>query len=330
MLHHALRIQHGQGIYVAPSIDFIPYLYTPLYPGLLALFGHIFGLTYTTARMISVLSLVGIAVLAGTSLCGRRNQLTQHGESWVGLMIGLGAFAAAYPFSMAGTTSRAPTRCSSRSSPAASRAPRAGGDRHGLARTHARRGGGDDLRARVLHEADRLRLRRVRRADRARAQLAARVRVHRGGGGARLRARRAVRRDHRRLVLDLHVEDPSRARLQLAPLRGFVRAHPRPLSAVHRDDRGCARAARDHVVARRRRAIPSQAHPLLLWSAAYAVSTLVGAIGYGTEWAVYNAFMPGVPARRARGGRGDPGAAACARLLWPRVPSARPCWSRSR
>ncbi|MBA3503924.1 MAG: hypothetical protein H0T65_26425, partial [Deltaproteobacteria bacterium] len=28
MLHHALRIKNGEGIYVPPSIDFIPYLYT--------------------------------------------------------------------------------------------------------------------------------------------------------------------------------------------------------------------------------------------------------------------------------------------------------------
>jgi len=43
MLHHALRIKNGEGIYVPPSIDFIPYLYTPLYPSLLALFGGGFG-----------------------------------------------------------------------------------------------------------------------------------------------------------------------------------------------------------------------------------------------------------------------------------------------
>ena len=31
LLTHAARISDGSGIYVAPSIDFIPYLYTPLY-----------------------------------------------------------------------------------------------------------------------------------------------------------------------------------------------------------------------------------------------------------------------------------------------------------
>ena len=45
MLHHALRIQEGHSLYAPPSIDFIPYLYTPLYPTLLALFGNAFGLT---------------------------------------------------------------------------------------------------------------------------------------------------------------------------------------------------------------------------------------------------------------------------------------------
>ena len=45
MLHHALRFQTGSGIYKAPSIEFIPYLYTPLYPAILATVGELFGLT---------------------------------------------------------------------------------------------------------------------------------------------------------------------------------------------------------------------------------------------------------------------------------------------
>ena len=62
MLHHALRIQEGRGIYGPPSTDFIPYLYTPLYPSVLALFGGIFGLTYALGRAVSILSLLGIDV----------------------------------------------------------------------------------------------------------------------------------------------------------------------------------------------------------------------------------------------------------------------------
>jgi len=72
MLHHALRIQTGHGIYTPPSVDFIPYLYTPLYPALLAVLGEIFGITYALGRSISMLSLIGIALTAMTAIAGSR------------------------------------------------------------------------------------------------------------------------------------------------------------------------------------------------------------------------------------------------------------------
>src|SRR3954465_1292987 len=61
LLHHALRIRQGQGIYVAPNADFIPYPYAPLYPTLLALFGGPFGISYLLGRVVSILGLFGIA-----------------------------------------------------------------------------------------------------------------------------------------------------------------------------------------------------------------------------------------------------------------------------
>ncbi|HEY6173826.1 MAG TPA: hypothetical protein VIX73_05245, partial [Kofleriaceae bacterium] len=72
LLHHALRIRLGLGIYVPPSADFIPYLYTPLYPTLLALFGGPFGVSYTLGRIMSIVGLVGIAGTALASLLGAR------------------------------------------------------------------------------------------------------------------------------------------------------------------------------------------------------------------------------------------------------------------
>src|SRR5688572_21865114 len=53
MLNHALRLAEGQPIYAPPSIDFVPYLYTPLYPALLAWLGKVFGLTYQLGRAVS-------------------------------------------------------------------------------------------------------------------------------------------------------------------------------------------------------------------------------------------------------------------------------------
>ena len=63
MLTHALRLSQGQPIYAPPSVDFIPYLYTPLYPALLALLGKVVGLGYGLGRAVSVLSFVGASVL---------------------------------------------------------------------------------------------------------------------------------------------------------------------------------------------------------------------------------------------------------------------------
>lgn len=60
MMCHALRLFSGQGIYVPPSVDFIPHLYTPLYPALVALIGKLQGdVTYFAARLLSLLSFLG-------------------------------------------------------------------------------------------------------------------------------------------------------------------------------------------------------------------------------------------------------------------------------
>src|SRR5262245_30152441 len=98
MLHHALRFQTGAGIYHEPSIEFIPYLYTPLYPALLAMLGEVFGLTYTLGRVLSVLSLLGIGVVAVISLCSPRSRHAALLPAVVGVVLALGLFAAAYPF----------------------------------------------------------------------------------------------------------------------------------------------------------------------------------------------------------------------------------------
>ena len=77
LLHHAERIRDGQGIYVAPSMDFIPYLYTPLYPALLAGLDGVFGvgLSYTVGRAVSVLALIGIGVVTWRGDSDLRNRV---------------------------------------------------------------------------------------------------------------------------------------------------------------------------------------------------------------------------------------------------------------
>jgi hypothetical protein len=63
MIAHALRLANGQPIYAPPSVDFIPYLYTPGYPALLFVLGKIFGLGYALARFVSLAGFFAVAVL---------------------------------------------------------------------------------------------------------------------------------------------------------------------------------------------------------------------------------------------------------------------------
>jgi hypothetical protein len=115
LLQHAQRITDGQGLYVAPSIDFIPYLYTPLYPGLISLLGSAFGITYQLGRALSILALLGITALAIAAIVRWRPRILQRfaivpssaptmgdaagrGPRWVGAALAVGVFAAGYPY----------------------------------------------------------------------------------------------------------------------------------------------------------------------------------------------------------------------------------------
>jgi hypothetical protein len=115
LLQHAQRISDGQGIYVAPSVDFIPYLYTPLYPGMVALLGGAFGIGYQLGRAISIASLVGIGVIGWISIVrwraldetmvairtattGTTRIRVSAGARRVGAVLALGVFAAYYPY----------------------------------------------------------------------------------------------------------------------------------------------------------------------------------------------------------------------------------------
>jgi hypothetical protein len=63
-LTHALRILDGKPIYAPPSVEFISFLYTPLYPALLALLARVAGLSYLLGRMVSIAAFalaVGVA-----------------------------------------------------------------------------------------------------------------------------------------------------------------------------------------------------------------------------------------------------------------------------
>src|SRR5213075_3335951 len=65
-----------------------------------------------------------------------------------------------------------------------------------------------------------------------------------------------------------------------------------------------------------RREVPRQVWPFLLWSSAFAVSTVGGALGWGTEFAHFNAYMPAFLHGALAAGAAVPALAACATILW--------------
>ncbi|MGE5234603.1 MAG: hypothetical protein ACM3OB_10880 [Acidobacteriota bacterium] len=77
-LLEAARLAHGLPLHVAPSADFIPFPYTPLYPALVALASRLTGLAvgYPLGRAVSIAALA----LAAWSIF--RAVRREHGERW--------------------------------------------------------------------------------------------------------------------------------------------------------------------------------------------------------------------------------------------------------
>jgi hypothetical protein len=96
LLGHAARLADHQGVYVEPSVAFIPYLYTPLYPALIALSSSMFGISYAVGRIISLIALaalLGFVVSAVT-----RESREQRAGAWSGAALAVGLIAATYPW----------------------------------------------------------------------------------------------------------------------------------------------------------------------------------------------------------------------------------------
>jgi hypothetical protein len=89
MLCHALRLHVGQPIYAPPSVDFVPFLYTPLYPALLAALAPVFGLGYGVGRALSLLG-VAAALVLGYVYARRAGQ--RRATAAVALALPLAAF----------------------------------------------------------------------------------------------------------------------------------------------------------------------------------------------------------------------------------------------
>lgn len=315
MLHHAQRIHDGLGIYGPPSIDFIPYLYTPLYPSLLALFSGAFGLTYTLGRMFSVLALVGIGIGAFASLGSKRWGHLHAEPALAGAFLSLGLFAATYPF-VEGWFDlvRADTFFLWMVTAAIAGLPRWAQVGTGV-RGHGRVAAGAAMLALAFFTKQTgifyvalggmiVMIVNWRRLA-AYVGMAAVIGL---GGTALLNATTKgwfwfyIRKAH--AAHDFHMPrfwDAFGKVLWHIPAVTIVVGVTALVLVVTRIAKG---------------PLPRAVHPYFLWTAAFAVSVLVGAVGIGTEFSHNNAFMPALLHGALAAGAALPALYACARIWW--------------
>lgn len=98
VLIHAQRLAHGQGIYVEPSIDFIPFLYTPLYPALLALLSFVAPLGYLMGRLVSITAFAVALATIVRCAAGEGSGRVGKGLAVAIGLAGAGAVAASFAF----------------------------------------------------------------------------------------------------------------------------------------------------------------------------------------------------------------------------------------
>ena len=327
LLHHAQRLSGGHGLYAPPSVEFIPYLYTPLYPALLALLGKIFGLSYTLGRVISVLSLAGIAAIAAVSIAAPRFRHFYRTAAWAGVALALGLFAAVYPY-VEGWYDlvRADTLFCLLVTAGLAAAAVWSRDGEGW-RGHARVAAVATILVLAFYTKQTgifyvalggvvvlvLAWRRIVTYVAVCALL--------GVGGVALgnaatdgwlwiyiqRIHQAHDFNHDRFWASFgkilwHFPAMTIVIVFALGVVMYTWLRPLPMGA--------------------RRELPRQARPFLLWTSAFAVSVVVGAVGWGTEFARSNAYIPAFLHGALAAGAAVPALASCSGILWGSRPRA--------
>jgi hypothetical protein len=101
VLTHALRLGAGQPLYAEPSVDFVSFLYTPLYPAVLAALAKVFGLSYTLGRAVSILAFSGalmVLVAAVRGLAQPFESAELKAVATTAGLLGAAAVCLAFPF----------------------------------------------------------------------------------------------------------------------------------------------------------------------------------------------------------------------------------------
>jgi hypothetical protein len=101
VLTHALRLAAGQPLYAEPSVDFVSFLYTPLYPAVVGVLSKPFGLSYGLGRAVSILAFSGALALLVAAVRGVARQYESEELPAVATtagLLGAAAVCLAFPF----------------------------------------------------------------------------------------------------------------------------------------------------------------------------------------------------------------------------------------
>lgn len=91
VLHQALRFQRGESLYPPPSAEFVPFLYTPFYAVVLGALGVVLPLGFVLGRAVSVLACVAIGLGVWRAVGGEGKP--RHHRA-----VAVGLFASGYVF----------------------------------------------------------------------------------------------------------------------------------------------------------------------------------------------------------------------------------------
>ncbi len=89
MVDHVERVLQGKQLYVEPTVDFVPFIYGPLYFWVSAAVAKVIGLSFLPLRVVSIASMVGSFALIYAIV-------RKETDDRVAGVVGAGAFAATY------------------------------------------------------------------------------------------------------------------------------------------------------------------------------------------------------------------------------------------
>lgn len=286
MLTGALRFMQGQNIYAPPSLDYIPQLYTPLYPLVVSALGRVFGLSYAMARAVSIISVLVVLVLAARAVWSEGR--TERCSAWAGATSAVGFVAAAYPW----------VDCFYDLARVDSLAMALGLGGLVLIRAGARRGHAWIALSAVLLSLSFFAKQTGFLLLAAGGAALAVMNFRRlptyvfsagllGGGGSWL-LNRASDGWFWTYVYRVHQHHDWNTDRFWASFELILWQFPAMTFVV------AAGVVAVVAQAASTRRLPSGGAALLYWAWLYAAATVIGGIGYGTQWAVYNAFIPAI------------------------------------